>query len=217
MSNWTPRTTRNGLEYGGEAHPYYWDPAYNPNASYANCLANCTTYTYGRILEAHQPKPVQYIVNAGGWHNYVNQEEGWTAVPFSSHEDKIKPGDILEWNGHVAVVEEVINGVPYLSSSDYTGDHGQAYWPPGSSNFDRRTAAVMGPSVQSVSNWMFANYPSRVFSYYSLEQLCNRMGSVPTYVLVNPATTPQDDSLPVWMLILLSKKRKKRLGGIRYL
>lgn len=87
-------------------------------------MPNCTTYAYGRPLENGDPAPVTSIHNAGNWHDYVNTAEGWTAIPYQS--GVAKPGDIIEWPGHVAVVETVSGSTAYCSSSLYTGIHGRA-------------------------------------------------------------------------------------------
>lgn len=184
--SWTPRTTRSGIEYGGYASSYYWDPGTNPNATYGNCLANCTTLAYGRPLEEGCRAPVSTIADASNWHLYVSN--GWTAESYSGYVSNIKAGDIIEWPGHVAVVENVSGSTIYCSSSLYTGDHGRAYWPPGSSTYDTRSAAVMGSTLQDVSNWMIANYAWRFYEYVDVDTISNvRLGGVnPTYILVNP-------------------------------
>lgn len=174
MSNWVSRTNRRGLEYGGSAHNYYWNYAYNPNATYANCMANCTTYAYGRILEAGDPKPVSVIRDAKNWPSVLTN--GWTAVVFNPA--ACEPGDLLIWNAnHVAVVEYIEGNVVHYSQSSYTGDHGVAMY---GGSYDRRTPAVMGPNLQSVSNWMIANYPSRFFS------MNNTNNWRPDIILKNP-------------------------------
>lgn len=184
---WTPRTTNSGLQPGGSANQYYWTSA-NPGATYNLCLANCTTMTYGRVLENGQLPPVSSMVNAGNWHDYV--ANGWTARSYSSHHSSIKPGDIIEWPGHVAIVEAVVNGTAYCSSSLYTGDHGRAQWPPGSGVWDTRTPSIMGSTFTEMWNWFYNNnYGWRVYEYVSETVITNtRMGVQPTYILINPDT-----------------------------
>lgn len=184
---WTPRTTNSGLEPGGTANQYYWTSA-NPGATYNLCLANCTTMSYGRVLENGQLPPVSSMVNAGGWHDYV--ANGWTARSYSSYHSNIKPGDIIEWPGHVAVVEAVVNGTAYCSSSLYTGDHGRAQWPVGSGIWDTRTPSIMGSTFTEMWNWFYNNnYGWRVYEYVSEDVITNtRMGIQPTYILINPNT-----------------------------
>lgn len=186
--SWVPRTTNSGLAPGGSANQYYWTSA-NPGATYNLCLANCTTMSYGRVLENGQAPPVSSMVNAGGWHNYVTN--GWTAETYSSYHSRIKPGDIIEWPGHVAVVEYVNeSGIAYCSSSLYTGDHGRAQWPPGSGVWDTRTPSIMGSTFTEMWNWFYNNnYGWRVYEYVSETVITNtRMGVQPTYILVNPET-----------------------------
>ena len=182
--SWTPRTSRSGIEYGGAKSSYYWTSV-NPGANYSNCLANCTTLAYGRVLEEGCRAPVSSFRDAGNWHTVV--ANGWSAQPYSSYVSSIKPGDIIEWPGHVAVVETVSSSNIYCSSSLYTGDHGRAYWPPDSGNYDTRSPAVMGSTLQDVSNWMIANYAWRFYEYTTVDTISNvRLGVQPTYILVNP-------------------------------
>lgn len=183
---WTARTTNSGLQPGGSANAYYWTSA-NPGATYNLCLANCTTMAYGRVLENGQSAPVSSFVNAGNWHSYVTN--GWTAETYSSYHSSIKPGDIIEWPGHVATVEYVSgDGTAYCSSSLYTGDHGRAQWPPGSGVWDTRTPSVMGSTFTEMWNWFYNNnYGWRVYEYVSETVITNtRIGAQPTYILVNP-------------------------------
>lgn len=182
--SWTPRRSRSGIEYGGAKSSYYWTSV-NPGANYSNCLANCTTLAYGRVLEEGCRAPVSSFRDAGNWHTVV--ANGWTAESYSSYVSSIKPGDIIEWPGHVAVVETVSSSTIYCSSSLYTGDHGRAYWPPGSGNYDTRSSAVMGSTLQDVSDWMIANYAWRFYEYTTVDTISNvRLGVQPTYILVNP-------------------------------
>lgn len=192
--SWSPRTTRNGIEYGGSASSYYWSSA-NPGATYSNCLANCTTLAYGRVLEEGCRAPVSSFIDAGNWHTVV--ANGWIAHSYSNYVSNIKPGDIIEWPGHVAVVETVSGSTIYCSSSLYTGDHGRAYWPPDSSTYDTRSPSVMGSTLQDVSNWMIANYAWRFYEYVDSNTITNvRLGVQPTYILVNPDSGPGPGPTP---------------------
>lgn len=195
MSNWTPRTNRSGIEYGGSSHNYFWNRNYNPNATSENCLANCTTYAYGRILEAGDLAPVSVIRNANLWHTVLTN--GWTAIPFNPAD--CEPGDLLEWSGnnnHVAVVEYINGTTVHYSQSSYT---------------NRNTSW----SLQAISDWMIANYPNRFFG------MNNTDNWRPTYILKNPAHHSGEEPGPgpeppgpapdidLWMLISLAKRRKK--------
>lgn len=185
---WTSRTTNSGLEPGGTANSYYWKISNNPYASYSNCLANCTTLAYGRVIENGQNPPTSFdTYNAGNWHSHLIN--GWTSQPYSTYHSSIKPGDIIEWAGHVAVVEYVaIDGTAYCSSSLYTGDHGRAEWPVGSGNWDTRTPSIMGSTFTEMWNWFYNNnYGWRVYEYVTETVISEkRMGKQPTYILVNP-------------------------------
>lgn len=199
MSEWYTRTTRSGLEYGGASHDNFWNINYNPGATPRLCLANCTTYAYGRILEAGDLIPVSQFRNANNWHNYLTN--GWTYEPFNA--SNCEPGDILEWGGlynHVAVVEYIENGIVYYSQSSYT---------------NRNTSL----SLQAISNYMINNYPSRFFS------MGNTSSWKPTYILKNPAhhsgggpgpgpepPGPGPQSNIGILAIMLNKKRRKKHG-----
>lgn len=196
MSNWTIRNNRNGLEYGGSSHDYFWNINFNGCATPALCLANCTCYAYGRILEAGDLAPVWVIRNANNWHNYLTN--GWTAIPFNPAD--CEPGDILEWTGsnnHVAVVEYIDGNKVYYSQSKYTTRNES--W-----------------SMSRISNWMITNYPDRFFS------ISNTDNWRPNLILKNPAhhsgggpgpeppgPGPGPD-LNLWMLYPMTRKRKKR-------
>lgn len=210
MSNWTPRYSASGVEY---PNPYYWNPSINPNATFGNALANCTTYAYGRPIENGNPPPVTRIYDAKHWVDAVNTAEGWRKLDFSW--EAAKPGDVLVWSSnHVAVVERKnANGSLTISESNYTGNHGKAYW---GGTYDHRTTDVMGSTLQSVSNWMFTNYPNRTWNLRDVWSA--------TWILSNPGTgydpgptppgPPQPEPsgearLPIWMMI-----PTKRKGGI---
>lgn len=160
---WTARTNSDGLYYGGSAHSYYWDPAVNPNAVPRYCMANCTTYAYGRMLEAGSPAPVSVIRNANYWHTVLTN--GWTAIPYDP--TLVAPGDILEYatgrSNHVAVVEDVSNGI-VTSNSNYTS---------------RDTSL----GLQGISNYFNStSYLRGRFFNISNEY----WGGTPTYILKNP-------------------------------
>ena len=201
MSNWIPRTVYNGIEYGGNHAFYWWDETLNPGATFTTsvgtydyALPNCTTYCWGRMLEAGDQIPVSYLANANNWHNVLTN--GWTYVLFSVN--ACEPGDILEWTGsdnHVAVVEAISNGVVYVSQSFYTDDNGTPY--------GNRSPAVWGTTKASVSAYGLTNYPYRFFNY---NPDTAAYGYHPNYILKNPAHHGSDQPLDAW---LLQRKRKK--------
>lgn len=192
--SWNPRINdASGLEYGGYAHDYYWNLDYNPDARFSSCLADCTCLAYGRCLEEGCRPPLQYtrdwsLPAASNWNNRLIN--GWEAKDYNVYYASAKPGDIVQWvNGnHVAVVEVNSYGTLYCSSSLYTGDHGSAYYPPNTSNYDTRSTSIMGNSLQDVSNWMLANYSWRFYEYKTADFLSERRlyGNYPQYILVNP-------------------------------
>lgn len=222
MSSWQPRTTRNGIEYGGASSHYFWDYPPNINAqywywypyqgaqnafiadTYEEALPNCTCYARGRILEAGDPSPVTGNHSANAWHSHL--ANGWTAIPWNIN--NVEPGDILEWcsNGrnHVAVVEAINGGIPMISQSYYTGDNG------GGGN--RTGAYGWGNTKQSVSDYGIAHYGNnygsgqgRFFSYMAYTHPYN---AVPDYILKNPVD--HSDTMFKWLLYRNSGKRKRR-------
>lgn len=185
---WTPRTTYSGIQYGGAASQYYWEYPTNPGAyfdpslnTYDLSLPNCTTYAYGRVLEAGDPAPISGWHNANAWHNYLIN--GWTYEAYSDH--TVRKGDIVEWctggRNHVAVIEDwdANLGVIYVSQSYYTDTSG------GVNGY--RDYHICGSTKTSVSNWGLTNYPGRFFSYASVY---SAYGVAPDYILRNPNSVP---------------------------
>lgn len=175
----------NHYVYGaGTWSRYYWNISYNPNADFDNCMANCTTYAYGRVRENGLPAPVTRIVNANNWHTVVNTSAGWSLIRYTQGMS-LKAGDILEWEAvHVAVVETYGTN-PGVSASWYTGDDGTA-------GSDRSTA-VMGDSLASVSNWMVSHYSNRFYHYVDMRTENNNAGggAYPKYVLRYTGSGPE--------------------------
>ena len=121
--------TLDDVKYNGSLHNSLWNIQYNPNADITNCLANCTTLTYGLC----DIKPVSRIVGASNWHNYLTN--GWYAIPFNR--SQVQEGDIIEWvdHVHVAKVDKVDDSGIWLHCSWYTGEHGVAMY---DGHFDSR-------------------------------------------------------------------------------
>lgn len=207
---WTPRTSRAGLEYGGTAHDYYWTQAYNRYANFYNCLANCTCYCYGRVQEEGDPAPLAYdpeepVPGASHWMWYPNEADGWSVSQFSGHQAEVQPGDIFVWDSgnHVAVVETVITSRSWtISESIYTGNDGTV-------SSDRTAAVMGGSSMENVSDWMIANYPTRFFNYRTLD--IDNGGSWPDYVLWNPNSYRSER-----IFRFFGRKAKSRLRRIIY-
>lgn len=179
-----------GLEYGGSAHKYYWDPSVNPNATIINGLPDCTTFAFGAVLEAGLPAPVSKIVAAGNWHNYLIN--GWIAKPYKGNEKTIKVGDILEWDGsknHVAVVSEIGNEVK-ISGSFYTGIHGTSMY---DGSYDKRTGIN---SLQELSDFFINKYQYRFFHFVPLSTENSWVHGEPDYILVSPLPLQPVDRNP---------------------
>lgn len=190
MSRWTPRTTNSGLRYGGSANAYYWSSANNPYAYPSLCLANCTTYAWGRIKEAGDTDPVNIawaqsdlgsLPSAWQWIWYPSSD--WIMSSFANKPRALRAGDLVVWsdnvNGqsrnHVAVIEEVISSrMWYISESLWT-----------------EGASARGTGdFQTISDWMLANAPARFFSYRILDLDAASPSwygeQWPDYVLLNP-------------------------------
>lgn len=204
MSSYVPRTTRTGLEPGGTADAYYWQYPTNPGAyydpslqTYDLCIPNCTTYCFGRALEMASPAPITGWHSANAWHYYLTN--GWTAIPYNVAD--VEPGDILEWstNGqHVATVEEIINGVPWISESFYRDTSG---------GMGYRDYTICGSTKQSVWNWFLANYPDAVFNYNNVYYPYGP-NNLPDYILKNPKSF-DDATFKFFITNKGSKKRRK--------
>lgn len=206
MSSYVPRTTRTGLEPGGASNAYYWVDTNNPYAvfdpslnTYDLCIPNCTCYCFGRALEMGSPAPhsTSSRHNALAWHAHLIN--GWTAIPYNVA--NLEPGDIVEWstNGnHVATVEEIIGGVPWVSQSFYRDTSG---------GYGYRDYTICGSTQQSVWNWFLANYPDAVFNYNTVYYAYGQT-NLPDYILKNPKSF-DDGTFKFFITNKGSKKRRK--------
>ena len=164
------RTTADGLAYPNK---YYWDINRNPYASVLNGLADCTCYCYGAVIEDGHRPVVSRVCNANNFHKYLIN--GWSCIPFD--ESKLEKGDVIEWADHCHVAVYVGGG--NIAGSYYTGMHGRAYW---NGKFDTRSFT----SLKEMSDWMVANYPTRLFHNWSIEEESRWVGGQPTYILKHP-------------------------------
>lgn len=175
----------NHYVYGaGTWSRYYWNTSYNPTATFDLCMANCTTYAYGRVRENGLPAPVTRILNANLWHTVVNTSAGWSLLNYSQGMS-LRPGDILEWSAmHVAVVETYGTN-PNVSGSWYTGDDG--------TTGSERSTAIMGSTLADVSTWMVSHYANRFYHYVSMtkENSDAGGGAYPRYVLRYTGSGPE--------------------------
>lgn len=172
------RKSIEGLEYPNK---YYWDIHLNPYASVLNGLADCTAFSYGAIIEDGHRPVVSRVCNADSYHKYLIN--GWSYIPYD--ESKVEKGDIIEWSKkcHVAVVSDSKKNI---SGSFYTGIHGRAYF---DGKFDTRNFR----SLEEMSDWMVANYPTRFFHYWSIEEESRWCGGSPDYILKHPLYSVSED------------------------
>lgn len=179
------RVTAKGLEY---PNPFYWDIARNPYASILNGLADCTCYCYGAVIEDGHRPVVSRVCNANNYHSYLIN--GWSYIPYE--ESKLEIGDIIEWKSKCHVAVYVGNGK--IAGSFYTGMHGRAYW---NGKFDTRSFKTL----QEMSDWMVANYPTRFFHCWEIDDECRWCGGSPEYILKHPlysvAENPSVDQIYV--------------------
>ena len=164
------RRTANGLGYPNQ---FYWNVLVNPNATISNGLANCTTFVYGAIKEDGHNAPVSFIPNANAWHKALTN--GWIYVPYE--QGRAEVGDIIQWvdKCHIAVVSDSDT----ISGSYYTGMHGKAYY---DGKFDTRDFS----SLEEMSAWMIANYPTRFFHTWSIATENEWVGGEPNNILLHP-------------------------------
>lgn len=164
------RVSAKGLEY---PNVYYWDKARNPYGDILNGLADCTCYCYGAVIEEGHRPVVSKVCNADSYHKYLIN--GWSYIPYD--ESKLEKGDIIEWSTkcHVAVY----TGDGNISGSFYTGQHGKSYY---NGKFDTRSFRTL----QEMSDWMIANYPTRFFHHWDITTESRWCGGSPDYILKHP-------------------------------
>lgn len=170
--------TLDELRYGGKYHSFFWGDL-NPNATISNGLANCTTLTWGDCaIDGWQP--VDRIVNANNWHKHADK-----VIPFDL--SKVEVGDVLEWENkcHVAKVDDIYEGVPYLNCSWYTGIHGTAVY---DGHFDTRPFSTL----KELSDFMIDNYPTRFYHHWSLDQENRGVGDIPQWIIKRPTIIKSD-------------------------
>ena len=170
------RTTAKGLEY---PNPFYWDINRNPYAIVKTCLADCTCFVYGAIIEdGHRPLTKFKRCDA----NSIEQSliNGWSRIAYDK--SKLEKGDVIQWVKHCHVAVYTGNGE--ISGSFFTGMHGRAYY---NGTFDTRTFK----SLQECNDSMIKNYPDRFFHHWSIEKEMSWVkgkdddGS-PEYILKHP-------------------------------
>lgn len=165
------------FRYNGKYNKQFWDKNYNPNADLDNGLGNCTTMVYGLCLVENCPVPVSRIVSAANWDDFLAND--WVSVDYDP--SQVKVGDVIQWKdkGHVCKVANISDGVIYINGSYYTGEHGVAYYNGG---YDTRNFT----SLQQLSDFMYMNYPDRLYHYWSLDKESQIVGGQPDKILVMP-------------------------------
>lgn len=172
------RTTAKGLEY---PNPFYWDINRSPYAVVKTCLADCTCYVYGAVIEeGHRPLTKYKQCDA----NTIEQSliNGWSRIEYDKN--KLEVGDVIQWVKHCHVA--VYTGDGEISGSFFTGMHGRAYY---DGTFDTRTFR----SLQECNDWMWKNYPDRMFHHWSIDKESSWVGGQPEYILKHPLYSVQED------------------------
>lgn len=159
------------LQYGGQFNKYFWDPKVNPNASVVNGLSNCTTLTYGLCLLRGLGAPVTRIGDGGNWHNLLSSD--WECYAY--RKEDVKKNDILEWDGHVALVDDIEMGEPYVHCSWYTGQHGVSRY---DGKWDTRPYSSMKELSDAMQEW-----PYRFYHYVSVTKENSGVRGEPKYIL----------------------------------
>ena len=120
---------------------------YGPNLKYLKsrrgyCRGNCTWYAYSRASELlGKTFNTAFSRDAGRWYS-INKNGG-----YYNYGSTPKVGSLVVFNygnggdAHIAVVEDIINGVPYVSESGYA------------LSTTKPTAATIVFKYQSVYNW----------------------------------------------------------------
>lgn len=127
-----------------EANKYWYDPNWNPGATAALCLPNCTTYCWARAQEAsgHKLEPYE-MLNRVGFDNASNWYGSQGSTTWERGQTP-KLGAIACWSddssgygGHVAFIEDMGDGTPetiMLSMSGYVRGTGtRSFTNPGDS------------------------------------------------------------------------------------
>ena len=165
------RDSAKGLEYPNK---YYWDINLTPYAVVKTCLADCTCYVYGAIIEeGHRPLTKFKQCDA----NTIEQSliNGWSRISYDRN--RLEEGDAIQWVEHCHVAVYTGNGE--ISGSFFTGMHGRAWY---DGHFDTRTFRTL----QECNDWMWKNYPERMFHHWSIEKECSWVGGQPEYILKHP-------------------------------
>lgn len=94
----------------------------NSNPFYAGgYTGQCTWYAFGRAYEILGSRPKLSTGNANKWYSY-NQQNG-----YYNYGTEPRVGAIACYNNHVAVVENITNGVTYVSEFNNGGDRSFHY------------------------------------------------------------------------------------------
>lgn len=186
--------------YEGKYKKYCWDVKYNPNATIENGLADCTTMAIAFTYINNLPYPVSRIASANNWHNLLIN--GWKS---KSYPCEVKVGDIIEWDSHVhvATVIDIKEGEPILGCSWYTGEHGVSVY---NGRYDTRPFS----SLKELSDFMYSNYPFRMYHECSLYEESRRVGGMPERVLSAPIYFPVGENKNVNQIETLTNEQYVR-------
>ena len=113
-ADYTPRKT------APDSDNRYYYSSINPFYAAGGLVGQCTWYAFGRAYEILGEYPNLSRGNANQWYNY-NKNGG-----YFDYGSEPRPGAIACYDnapyGHVAVVEEIVNGVAYVSEFNKNSD-----------------------------------------------------------------------------------------------
>lgn len=177
------RVSAKGLEY---PNSFYWDISRNPYAIVKTCLADCTCYVYGAVIEeGHRPLTSFKQCDANNIHQSLIN--GWSRIPYDRN--RLEEGDVIQWVKHCHVA--MYTGGGCISGSFYTGMHGKAWY---NGKFDTRSFKTL----QECNDWMWKNYPERMFHHWSIEKECSWVKrkddeGYPEFILKHPLYSVSED------------------------
>lgn len=168
----------------------WWTPDVGWNTDYDTCMPNCTVNVWGQATAMGISCPSGFRWS----HDFT--EDGWSTVPVSS----AQRGDIVRYNGSVAIVISGSGNSAICSHSLYTTVSGKAH------NYDGRMQRYStddtGTTKESVWNYCNSKWPERCHYTHNINSpgyglgsplVVFRSGSAPTPGPPQPDPPPSSD------------------------